>query len=227
MTMQTGLRQKYSTAERMALSPAALAELTADDMSDFPNDFFVAHPDLTYKLGADVIASRGFPSWFQPSNGPSKGPSLGPSAGPSLGPPASASLRPSQTMTGGGVQPMGSPTSGSRGGAIRPSGAPTYPALVKTGVVPPRVQAGLSPLVRGTGYGGQGVSPYELNKEKAQIRNPSAQTWYSMNPSDRQATLATFKGVGLQQEQDIGADITRSSGSAPQMEIRRRPRTGY
>lgn len=100
-------------------------------------------------------------------------------------------------------------------GAYAPqaSGAPTYPSVVKTGIVPPRVQAGLTPLKPGTGYGGQPVSPFAVNYEGAGIRHQSTQSWNAMNPSDQEATLATYKGVGIQQPQDVVADINRNAQS--------------
>ncbi len=95
-------------------------------------------------------------------------------------------------------------------GEYRPQegGIPTYQQLQGSGVVPPRVQTALAPMQPGQ----RGVSPYAVSYESAGIRRPSSQTYGAMNPTDREATMATFQGVGLEPA-DVLGDINRSQGS--------------
>lgn len=125
----------------------------------------------------------------------------------------------------GGIQPQGMPTVASRGGitsasGVQRSGAPTYQALVGTGIVPPRVQSSLTPLTPGGG----GSSPYRVQRAEAGLRMPSAQTYYSMNPTDREALLATAEGVGIN-SQDYAQEIRRTGGTNRSFRVGPRPRT--
>ena len=64
-----------------------------------------------------------------------------------------------------------------------------------------------------------------VDYSKAQIRRPSTQTFYGgMNPTDREATLATFEGVGLEPE-DVVKDIQGpNTGGSRFYAIGERPR---